>query len=93
MQAIFEDEEQSESSMIFFDPNQEAQEYRMAIAARGERQNNDQLLELDLQLDISDIELDIFSEDDCIPVQNSCNKKKDTPLYDNAQDSTLISFD
>lgn len=62
-QAAFVDQE---DSLIIFDPNQEAGEFRRAMAYR-ERQSNDRIvldlqLELDIDLDMSDMEIDIFAD-------------------------------
>ena len=60
-------EELNDDSIIFFDPNEEAKEFRGTIAFR-QRESDDIYLELDLELDLSsDIELDLSLNDDCTP--------------------------
>ena len=88
-EAIFEEDD----SLIVFDPLQEVGEFRRGIGRR--ERDHDFVLDLQLELDISDMEMDIFADntDNCAHVDSCYCKKKKAPIHDYAQDSTLISFD
>lgn len=90
VEAAFDDDD----SFMVFDPLQEMQEIRRGISSR--ERESDFNLELQLELDMTDMEIDIFADNNanlCEEMDTFQSKKKKTPLHDYAQDSTLISFD